>query len=350
MNYFKTIKAALDASFAGICCHRKLNPEQAMEAIKVQLTNMSKEWRSGETPNIQYSDPLCRFAYLYCHTAANANLCELAIRESPGLSELLQGRLEREGELMLCAFGGGPGTELLAMSKHLLKVRPANSGGHIKLTLLEEVPEWSETLVALEAEIRAGLKERYGAVKNHPFSISWNIVPYDMTEGGNYANLPHLFQQDFFVMNYVLSEVIGDHTKFQEVIRTAATSCPTGSKFLVIDRDEDRVIQNATTMLQQAGLTLSGIQKTCRPMDDEEKSDALEEYKSKIGRQPRVRWGSRETGRGAFFIMGTKGHDHLGKLQDRHSDVLRGVVHKPPSSRLLQGRQPLQRANLKGRP
>src|SRR4051812_18840498 len=70
MNYFKTIKAALDSSFAGICHHMKIKAEDAYELIRRHLATMSREWFTGETPNIVYSDPLCRFAYLYCHTAA----------------------------------------------------------------------------------------------------------------------------------------------------------------------------------------------------------------------------------------------------------------------------------------
>ena len=120
MNYFKTIKAALDASFAGICEHLGVSREAACETIKQHLATMSEEWFSGETPNIVYSDPLCRFAYLFCHVGANANLCEVAIRDSPDLCEFIDSTLEKTEELRVCAFGGGPGTELLALSKFLL--------------------------------------------------------------------------------------------------------------------------------------------------------------------------------------------------------------------------------------
>jgi hypothetical protein len=88
MNYFDTIKAALDTSFAGICRHLNVNSKEAYRLVAQHLATMSKEWFTGDTPNIAYEDPLCRFAYLYCHTAANANLCEVAIRLSPKVCRL----------------------------------------------------------------------------------------------------------------------------------------------------------------------------------------------------------------------------------------------------------------------
>src|SRR5271157_4954131 len=131
MNYFETIKAALDASFSGICEHLRLSHEEACQTIKKHLATMSQEWFSGKTPNIFYGDPLCRFAYLFCYVGANANLCEVAIRNSPDLCDFLDSTLEKNEELRVCAFGGGPGTELLALSKFLgacpgipIQVRP----------------------------------------------------------------------------------------------------------------------------------------------------------------------------------------------------------------------------------
>jgi len=37
-----------------------------------------------------------------------------------------------------------------------------------------------------------------------PFSISKAFVPYDMTQVANYANMPHLFQQDIPTLSYCM--------------------------------------------------------------------------------------------------------------------------------------------------
>ena len=121
MRYFEIVKSALDALLAGICSHKGLSGAQALNMVAGHLRTMSNEWFSGEAPNIAYCDPLCRFAYLYSHTAVNANLCEVAVRSLPVVDLHILNRLNTVGELRVCAFGGGPGTELLALSKFLMR-------------------------------------------------------------------------------------------------------------------------------------------------------------------------------------------------------------------------------------
>jgi len=304
MNYFRTIKAALDASFAGICDHLDVNKEEACQTIQKHLATMSQEWFSGDTPNIVYGDPLCRFAYLFAHVGANANLCEVAIRDSAEVCKFIELTLDRSEELRVCAFGGGPGTELLALSKHLLS---SGRSGHVEIefTLLDRVPEWAESWNALEAQIKAEMKATYGSKSQRPFSTSKTFVPFDMTKAHQYANLSHLLEHDLYVMNYVVSEVVGDYTKFQELINAASSAAPSGSMFLIVDRDQDRVIDNASTLLSTAGLSLGTVRKTCTNMDTDERKEDLEPYVTSIGRKPRLQWRSC-SGRGAFYFVGTK--------------------------------------------
>jgi hypothetical protein len=303
MKYFPTVKAALDESFAGICRHRNLKRDDACQVIRQHLATMSREWFSGETPNIAYEDPLCRFAYLYCHTAANANLCEVAIRSSTELDDFIQSKMSDDEELRVCAFGGGPGTELLALSKHLLR-EPRGGHARITFTLLDRVGEWSETWTALEGQINSELRSRFGSF-SHPFSICKAFITHDLTRSYEYANHAHLFDQDLYFMNYVVSELIGDHDEFQALLTMAISASPSGCKFLVVDRDQDKVIQNSNALLESAGLILGPINKTCCNMDEDERKEDLEPYITYIGRWPRVQWGS-HSNRGAFYVVGTK--------------------------------------------
>jgi hypothetical protein len=303
--YFETVKAALDACLPGICRHYGIGQQDALAYVREHLRTMSNAWFSGEQPNIVYSDPLCRFAYLFCHVAVNANLCEYAIRCSRDLAEFIAAKMRDTQELLVCAFGGGPGTELLALCKHLQKTRPNGPLARLSFSLLDRVPEWSESWNALEAEINGTLRAAGIPVAQWPFSISKTFVPFDMTQVGNFANMPHLFQQDLYVMNYVLSEILGDHAGFQQVITTAVRSSPSGSKFLIIDRDQDSVRDDAVHLLRAAGLNVSDVYQTSRNMDGDEQSSVLEAYSRQIQRQPRVQWGS-DGRRGAFWIVGTK--------------------------------------------
>jgi hypothetical protein len=315
MNYFKLIKAALDASFGPICRHKNIPVDQAPQAVKQHLGAMNKEWFGYEPAEIDYGDPLCRFAYLFAHTAANANLCEIAIRESPDVCRLIEQRAA-EGELKVCAFGGGPGTELLALSKHLWKSRP--NGPHVQVIfhLLDRVNEWLESWQALDAEIKSVLKAKYGQFPKHPFSTCGYFVTNDMTKPHQYVNLPVLFSQDLFFFNYAVSEITGGnadyHTanpQFLQLVTSAAGACKSGSKFIITDRDQDSVIANSQRLLEGAGLQVGQIGKVCRRMDGDENPDVLKTYSDDITRQPRTWWKGRygsNSNRGAFYLVGTK--------------------------------------------
>jgi Putative SAM-dependent methyltransferase len=212
--------------------------------------------------------------------------------------------------MKVCAFGGGPGTELLALSKHLINKRASGPHARISFTLLDRVPEWSETWHALESGIKAELRTHFGPFLKHPFSTSGTFVPFDMTKVKQYANLATLLCQDLFVLNYVVSEVTGDQQQFQDLVQVAASACHKGSKFLIVDRDQDDVVKAAQTLLTSAGLTASRVIKPLsRCMDTDEKPEVLDSYRFNINWRPRKWWvgtyGS-NSGRGAFYLVGTK--------------------------------------------
>ena len=119
-NYFRAVKAILDEAIPGFCNQRRVNGGEVRTELVEHLRCFSAEYRTGRKPQNPYDDPLCRLAYFYCYLAANATLCEIAIKRSDDLSELIPRRLEEKGELKVWAFGGGPGMELLALAKFLI--------------------------------------------------------------------------------------------------------------------------------------------------------------------------------------------------------------------------------------
>jgi hypothetical protein len=321
INYFETIKSALDALYPVICAHKGVSKKSGHNAVVEELRKMNKEWFKDLPANIDYSDPFCRFAYLYGHTAANANLCEIAIRDSTDVCDLIERRAKLKGILKVCAFGGGPGTELLALAKHLTNVRPTGPHLQVKFDLLDRVDEWIESWKALEVEISRILNHHYGAFVNHPFSMSGNIYGKDMTQKHQYLSLPTLFDQDIFFLNYVVSEIGGNSKgisnnapSFVELMQHAAKSCKSGRKFIITDRDQNNVVSNATELLEACNLDVSKVVKVCTRMDNDEKPDIIFDYagRDESGKpihRPRTWWkgvyGS-NSNRGAFYVIGTK--------------------------------------------
>lgn len=303
MTYFRTVNAALDALIAGIAQHQAVAPNVALQMAGAYLRNMSQQWRSGQNPTIAYSDPLCRFAYLYCHTPANAAICELFVRKHLDTANFILGKINENEELKVCAFGEGPGTELLALTKFLRRqhgLGALKAHGDVNFTLLDNVPEWAESWSALETAIKAGFATEFGTRRNWPFTVSKFFQPFDMTKVEQYANLHQLFVHDLYFLNYVVSEIFTEHAALGNLINTMAAHSPPGSRFLFIDRNQDQVVEWCRNLLQNAGLTEVHFSESSTNMDGDEQSAHLGEYIGLVGWNPRVSWN------GAFCLIGVK--------------------------------------------
>lgn len=303
MTYFGIVKTALDTLIAGICHHRGVERNVALQLAGQYLESMSREWRNGHTPTIAYGDPLCRFAYLYCHTAVNANICESFIRNHDDTVQYMLGRMNGDEELKVCAFGGGPGTELLALTKLFKQAhRYQRLTGHsdINFTLLDNVPEWAESWNALEAAIRTDFTAEYGSRRDWPFTTSKFFQPFDMTRVDQYGNLVQLFIHDIYLLNYVVSEIITDDEALGSLVILMAQHAPNGARFIFIDRNQDDVLARSRTLIQNAGLNELSFEESATNMDHDEQSDELRDYIAAIGRNPRVQWN------GAFCIIAEK--------------------------------------------
>lgn len=237
---------------------------------------------------------------MYSYVAANANLCEIAIRLSDDLVELIKTRCEDEGELKVCAFGGGPGTELLALTKYLTVRRKKGPQVALSFLLVDNVPEWVETWSQLEAQVRKFLKDNFGKIPSWPLNINKAFMPFDMTDLKKFGNVKQLFGQDLYIFNYVVSEIYGaeEIESLQEVVQAMADSAATGSKFLIVDRRQNPIINRATELLENSGLSVDEATPNISNMDpDEQHSDLGDQLIAE--RSPRVTWN-------AFWIIGTK--------------------------------------------
>lgn len=302
MTYFETIKNALHDLIPGLMEHYNVDLDTALRMVQTHLGNMSREWYSGESPNITYGDPLCRFAYLYCHTAANANMCESFIRNhAPTVTHILN-RLNDQEEIKVCAFGGGPGTELLALAK-LLKEKHANGDlkghGDINFTLIDNVPEWAESWQALDESIRTDFKNEYGKRSQWPFTVSKTFQPIDMTKVERYANLVQLFEHDLYILNFVISEIMVNRDALERLIRSMVEHAPQGARFIFIDRNQDDVATYTKDLVERLGLSTDLYTASRTNMDGDEQSSVLNDFKPPQGWSPRVTWN-------AFCVVGVK--------------------------------------------
>jgi len=299
-NYFKAMKAILAVAVPGIAEERGLTEEQVREAMVERLRFFSEEYRTGKKPQNDYSDPLCRLAYLYCYVPANANVCEIAIKRTGDLADFITEKLKDDEELKVCAFGGGPGTELLALAKFLVNERKKIGDCVITFTLLDEVEEWAESWNLIEGEIKNFLKKNFGKPSSWPFLISKSFVPFNITRMERYGNLKQLFGQDLYILNYVISEIYEEDELrgLGKLLNAMVQSAEPGAKMLIIDRNEWGVVNKVKNLLGDLKLDVSAVEETKENMDYDQETNDLGNQLIKAY-APRLKWNS-------FWIIGTK--------------------------------------------
>jgi hypothetical protein len=182
-------------------------------------------------PDIAYHHPLCRLGYLYKHVPLNATVFEWVLRDSKLLKEKLQAA--EDGNLHICAVGGGPGTEFLGLAKRLEKVTHGIPK-KVSFSVLDNVPQWSETwdrlADAVDIRLRKGGKSPI---------IAPSFIPMDVLDKSSYKHYAFKFKSaDIIVFNYLFSENKTRLSDAQAVLEHFAKVTPDGCQFVTIDRLE----------------------------------------------------------------------------------------------------------------
>ncbi|NMG60584.1 hypothetical protein E1H12_19220 [Geitlerinema sp. P-1104] len=107
------IKREID--FIAGSLHKSVN--EIYELIVEEAERNQVEWYSNRVPSLNYQSPACRLAYLYIVAAANSSTFQHVLESDKDLYQYVLRIAKQRHEIKICAFGAGPGTELLAMAK-----------------------------------------------------------------------------------------------------------------------------------------------------------------------------------------------------------------------------------------
>lgn len=302
MNPFELVKAVLDRTVEKIAERQEVERKVVLSQMKKHLLAMSNAYFSGKQPLIAYGDPLLRAGYLFSHAAVNSHLFSEALYAAyEGSTSLIE--RTNAGQLSVCAFGGGPGTELIGLASLFsgFEYEKDEEQIEIEFRLIDRVNEWSESFSALKKKINESLTAKYGKKKNWPFSIETSFLTFNITQTKSYNNYIDIFESDIFVMNYMISEVIDGAADLEAVIKKVASKSKKGAVFLVIDRNQEEVLQRSEQILKGAGLKVSKPHITESKLTDAKWSEKhhLNEYIEFMDRRPRRTWS-------AFWQIGTK--------------------------------------------
>lgn len=281
--------------------------DAVLKEINAHIDSTSSQHWTNE-PEIEYDDPLCRLGYLYIHAAANATLFERVLAESDELSAIL--KQTAQNTLNVCALGGGPGTELLGLSKYFLRRPHRLPPRKITFTVIDKVSEWADTWSQLadaaEEQFRASMSQKGIERPN----IAHMFLPLDVLDPLSYKNFTvHLSKADIIVFNYLFSENKTNLTQAQQAIEQLAKIASEDCVFVVIDRlERNRKFTKDVASLFESALgakveyqTLGGI------LDGDEQTSEMGEMLTKtLKRNPRVKFFSYQSGDDTVFWFTVK--------------------------------------------
>lgn len=299
VKYFEIMKDVVEANISSLMRQTGRPRQEICEDIRGYLQSNSKEWTSGRTPVIHYQNPLCRIAYLFGIVPANANLVEEVFDNDRELEEYFDAVLDETGDISICAFGGGPGTELLGLAKWIEK-KEFDDSVSLDFLLIDKVYEWVDSWNALRNQINIRFRNRYGKGRyGWPVITSGNFSPIDINNTSNFGNLGAVFDQDIFIMCYLISDIFANFNNLRAFASMMAEQAPEGSKYLFIDRRGPVWEDEVKLIASEAGLTLSKFNYTKTNMSGDEQIADLGSLNDDINWSPRVQWD-------AFWVVGTK--------------------------------------------
>ena len=258
------IKLVLDDAYAVIDAP---NDAAKDNLILTELGQLSAEYGKLASPNsvaIDYSDPVKRFAYIYKYTVAHADYIMQLIEKSQLLRDLLG-----KQSIELACLGGGPGSDLLGVLKHL--IRTGAEDLRLKCYIFDKERAWGESWSDVASQL------------NPPFRIDTVFHQMDVTDPTTWRSYHKLFRADLFTLSYFLSEVWKIKGAAEPFFDHCMSRMKSGAMMLFVDNHDSRFCGWFDKMAQKNGLVqvASGDGELCFS-NDEEKAD-LGLYFNKFG-------------------------------------------------------------------
>lgn len=300
--YFEIVKQVVEQGIADYAAAYSIGRDEVLTKIRSHIDH-THEQHYELNPEISYDDPLCRLGYLYRHAGINATLFERVLIEDQVLQTTVSNAVAA-GRLSVCSLGGGPGTELLGLTKYLMQ-REKYALLRIDFTVLDNVNHWAESwrqlAKATEGSLLAGQNSMNTMIADHFLQI-------DALDPSSYDGYPSMFKDtDIVVCNYLFSE---NQTKLDDARQSIARlvdAAREGCMFVVIDRHENDTdfVSEVVSIFDSLTGTVETNVFTGIMDSDEQKSELGDELLERL-RNPRVQFRPDYLGRPRVFWFATQ--------------------------------------------
>jgi hypothetical protein len=299
--YFELLGAVIDKEITFISEQLGKSTDEVYELILDEAERNQSEWYSNRVPNLNYHFPACRLAYLYIVAAANASTFQHVLESNQDLHNYVLEIAKDRHQVKICAFGAGPGTELMAIAKFFEQQNFGNSVS-VDFQLLDKVEEWTSSWYGIRDQINEHFRSQYGTNRSKwPMIPSGNFLACDVTELERLPYLGNVWEQDIYVINFLLSEIFNDDPGLRAFLSQIAKFAPTGAKFVFIERRGFMWQQRMENIATEAGLTLSPfVESRSNGFAGEDPTSLGRIYESiQESRKPRLNWN-------VVYSIGTK--------------------------------------------
>lgn len=296
VKFFDLLRPVLAKRMEYVGKHDKLTPEQVRQLILDEADRNHAQWYSNDVPDLNYHLPACRLAYLYIVAAANATTFKWILKNDPDLYQHVTGIAKAKRQLNVCAFGAGPGTELLAFAKFFDEEKLGHAV-QVEFQLLDIEKAWLDSWHGIRDAIKDHFRTSYGPdFSSWPMFPNGNFMDQDVTKTDELDKLGDIWSHDVFVINFVLSELFHDDPGFRAFMTAVTSRAPKGSRFVFIERRGGMWERRMTNCAKEAGLRLSPFQEKSGGMDPGDRESLLGEVYDQLskapgkGKSPRNSW------------------------------------------------------------
>jgi len=165
--------------------------------------------------DIDYSDSVTRFAYIYRYVACHANIVSELIGATPELASLF----DQERVTVSC-IGGGPGSEMVGIAKYL---RDSGKKPRVKCTIYDRDQSWGDSWHDIQEKIHFGFEM-------HPM-----FKYLDATDKKTWGKEEKYLESDLFTLVFFMSEVYKHRDLAEPYFTNLFGRAKKGALFLFVD-------------------------------------------------------------------------------------------------------------------
>ena len=193
------------------------------EFVSVATSHFSdlqqKYFSSIENPD--YGSTIKKFCYLYKYSVAHGYFIYVALKS---LRPKIRPSIFSRNPTRIACIGGGPGTEIIGLSRYFREIESENIGNRVEVTIFDREPSWEEACRRVLACVSPGI------------DIKLNFIAFDATEPNSYQDLDfsnfHLVMANFFASEIRKANIVGASKAFWKHM---FKSMGAGKIFLAVD-------------------------------------------------------------------------------------------------------------------